>query len=399
MESIAFSPRRSLDGQNQLVHQSIGLAIPQLPLATQGRIPVLDGLRGLAILLVLLWHGVFQFESRRRILSTLLMFGRLSWSGVDLFFVLSGFLIGGILLDVKNSAHYFQTFYLRRAYRIVPIYALVLAVYVIGRHLLPVHIPMFADFWEGSIPSLAYATFAQNFWMARAGSFGPVAMIVTWSLAVEEQFYLTVPTVVRTLSRFQLVCVLGLVVLMAPILRSLLFLNFNHGDFAAYVLMPCRADGLSLGVLSALLVRDERVSKILLSKRTILCGVAGMLLAVLVWLSYQRYNELSRPMVTYGYSVLAVFYTCCLLIALTSNGWVRRVLSNRWLTKLGGIAYCTYLLHLPLMEASVRLLGLTAGPKIVVGRLLGCAEALVIAILSWRFFEEPMLRRGHAHKY
>ena len=90
------------------------------------RIPALDGLRGIAILLVLLRHAIFGvtsvqgLEAHSRLVSALLTAGQLSWSGVDLFFVLSGFLIGGILLDARPSLRYFQTFYIRRAYRILP---------------------------------------------------------------------------------------------------------------------------------------------------------------------------------------------------------------------------------------------------------------------------------------
>lgn len=94
------------------------------------RIPALDGLRGLAILLVLLWHCLFAEFTPIALIRKLLFVGKLSWSGVDLFFVLSGFLIGGILLDARSSPRYFQTFYLRRAFRILPLYFLVLSLYV-----------------------------------------------------------------------------------------------------------------------------------------------------------------------------------------------------------------------------------------------------------------------------
>src|SRR5246127_3054402 len=97
------------------------------------RIPALDGLRGIAIGLVLLRHAIFGvtsvegIESHSSLISALVASGQLPWSGVDLFFVLSGFLIGGILLDARPSPRYFQTFYIRRAYRILPLYFLVIA--------------------------------------------------------------------------------------------------------------------------------------------------------------------------------------------------------------------------------------------------------------------------------
>ena len=98
------------------------------------RIPALDGLRGAAILLVILRHSFFGLETQSHFLASILVAGQLTWSGVDLFFVLSGFLIGGILLDARDSPRYFQTFYIRRAYRIFPLYGLVSGLFLV-RHL------------------------------------------------------------------------------------------------------------------------------------------------------------------------------------------------------------------------------------------------------------------------
>ena len=147
-------------------------------------------------MLVLLCHSVFCMESSSRVLTKLLAAGLLTWSGVDLFFVLSGFLIGGILLDARESPRYFQTFYIRRAYRIFPLYGVMTFLFLM-RHLpfrlLPGH---FGDVSPLTIPWWSYVTLTQNFWMAQQGWYGAVAMAVTWSLAVEEQFYLTIPLLV-----------------------------------------------------------------------------------------------------------------------------------------------------------------------------------------------------------
>jgi len=169
----------------------------EAPLLLAGRIPALDGLRGVAILLVLLWHGLFEMNANSRVLSGLLALGKLSWSGVDLFFVLSGFLIGGILLDAKDSPHYFTTFYIRRAYRILPLYFAVIGVaYSIG-HLSTDFGWLGADLATMKIPWASYPTFTQNLWMAYLGTYGSFTLAATWSLAVEEQFYLTAPLLIR----------------------------------------------------------------------------------------------------------------------------------------------------------------------------------------------------------
>jgi peptidoglycan/LPS O-acetylase OafA/YrhL len=136
------------------------------------RIPALDGLRGIAILLVLMEHTIFQMQTKSQVFSNVLALGKLSWSGVDLFFVLSGFLIGGILLDARESPRYFQTFYIRRAYRILPLYAAITTIFLV-RHL-PFHfIPgSLGSFSPLNIPWASYVTLTQNFWMVKVGWFG-----------------------------------------------------------------------------------------------------------------------------------------------------------------------------------------------------------------------------------
>jgi peptidoglycan/LPS O-acetylase OafA/YrhL len=329
------------------------------------------------------------------------MAGRLTWSGVDLFFVLSGFLIGGILLDARNSPRYFKTFFIRRAYRILPLYGVVLVLFSL-RFVHQTAGPL-GGFSQSVIPWASYLTFTQNLWMALLGSLGVGAMAATWSLAVEDQFYLTVPLLVRKVSRSRLVIVLLGIIVAAPLLRTALHLFFRHGNLAAYVLTPCRADALSLGVLAAWLVRTPRYWRFLLAHRAALCWATGFLLIGVVVLSLRGY-EFSSTMVTVGYSWLALFYTGCLLMAVTqASGPMYRLLCNRTLMQLGVLAYCTYLLHLPLIEASRRMLGLqvrhSATSTQLLGGMIGIVVTLAIAKLSWTYFERPLLRRGHKYQY
>ncbi len=388
----------------EIVESAATTTFPNLPIINSStRIPALDGLRGIAILLVLLHHSVFTLQPSSRLLSRLLFPGRLTWSGVDLFFVLSGFLIGGILFDARDSSRYFKTFYMRRAYRILPLYAAVVALFSL--RFMPFHgtLGRFGNFSPSQIPWASYATFTQNIWMAFLGTFGATPMVVTWSLAVEEQFYLTVPFVIRKISRSHLVFALLAAVVAAPLLRTALYFSFPHGNFAAYVLMPCRADALSLGVLSALLVRTPRAWKLLLANRSALCWATGFLFLGLPVLAYRGY-PVSGPMVTGGYSWLALFYTGCLLIVVTAaSRAMQRVLCNRSLMQLGVIAYCTYLLHLPFIEGSRRILGLhfvySSAATQLAGGLIGIVLTIAIATISWTFFEKPLLRRGHRYQY
>lgn len=377
---------------------------PDLPVIDSStRIPALDGLRGVAILLVLLCHAVFEYHPRSVFFSDLIVVGRLAWSGVDLFFVLSGFLIGGILLDVKDSPRYFKTFYARRAYRILPLYAIVVALFSLRFLTSRGSAGPLGNFSVSPIPWASYVTFTQNIWMGLLGTFGAGTMAATWSLAVEEQFYLTVPFVIRKVQRSHLTVVLLSIIVGAPVLRTALHLFFVNGNFACYVLMPCRADALSLGVLCALLVRTTGSWKYLLAHRRALCWVTGLMSLGFIPLTIWG-DGMSTPMVTIGYSWLALFYTGCLLIAVTrADATVLRILSNQHLMQLGGLAYCTYLLHLSFMEGSRRFLGLrfplSSTTTQFVGALIGVALTLVVAKLSWAFFEKPLLCRGHAYKF
>ena len=371
------------------------------------RIPALDGLRGIAILQVLLWHGLFDNHATSSPEPGFWSLLHLTWSGVDLFFVLSGFLIGGILLDAKESPRYFATFYLRRAYRILPVYSVAVGIYAL--RYLPVES---LHRWAGatSIPLGAYFSFMQNFWMAAKGTWGTVGLAATWSLAIEEQFYLVAPLLVRRFSRAKLVYVLSAFALLAPMLRAGLLLGFHLNCLTAYVLMPCRADALCLGMLSAILVRDARVWGFLRRNRLILYWVTLGTLAGVLGLGYQGYTFCDRAMAVVGYSLLAFFYSCCLFIALAKTPVAQRLLCDKRLIRLGGISYCVYLVHLPLIEGCRYLLEMwllrlgVDSPQshrisVLPGAILGITLALVIAELSWWLLEQPMIRRGHAHQY
>ena len=386
-------PSRSAAGQTR--------SIAVLP---SKHIPTLDSLRGVAILLVLLRHSVAGAETTSKLWSSLLVPLRLTWSGVDLFFVLSGFLIGGILLDARHSPRYFRTFYIRRAFRILPMYYVFLGLYFVRRlgiHLVP---GVLGDASPMPIPLLSFVTFTQNFWMASFGWFGAWGIAATWSLAVEEQFYLTVPFLIRNVSTRRLYAVLGCIIIAAPILRAVLPHLMEHGDFANYVLTPCRADALSMGVVAALLYRNPGF-KIWLKRNTwVLYSVLLLTFVGILYLTGWAWEQYTPPMATWGLSCLALFYTCMLLsVVCQLNPIAEGVLRLKPLMKLGTVAYCTYLVHPVLMQAARTLLRshLRSSPAVVwpLGGLLGIGASLVVAYVSWTFFERPLVRYGHEFPY
>jgi peptidoglycan/LPS O-acetylase OafA/YrhL len=152
---------------------------------SKARIPELDGLRGLAILIVIAFHYVEPLHTTAQgTLRHVLAPVRMGWIGIHLFFVLSGFLIASILMATRDSPTFFRTFYIRRFYRILPLYLVVVAGCYVVHHLF-VRTP--------GPPLYQFLTFTQNFWMAAKGQFGIGLLSVTWSLAVEEQFYALLP--------------------------------------------------------------------------------------------------------------------------------------------------------------------------------------------------------------
>lgn len=372
-----------------------------------GRIPELDGLRGIAIGSVLIWHYFVAptVVASATPLSYALVFGRLTWSGVDLFFVLSGFLIGGILLDARKATNYFQIFYTRRFFRIVPIYAAILLalpalVYAVQRS-------RHGDLtWiiANDLPWYSYWTFTQNFWMAHAATLGGVALSVTWSLAIEEQFYLTLPLIVRLFhGRRLLACVIAGICL-APILRTAAHLLWPHNWLPAFALMPCRADALLLGVLAAMLLRDQAWKERIQSAKLFFIISMPVLLVGVAFLGWKSPDVRTPLMQTIGFTWLALFYVSVLLFALTRPASIiSRALRAKWLAWLGTIAYGTYLLHQLIQSLLFGYFwghGLEiTGVSSLLAALAALVLTLVIARLSWRFFEQPLIRFGHRSSY
>jgi peptidoglycan/LPS O-acetylase OafA/YrhL len=370
------------------------------------RIPELDGLRGLAILLVILFHylgetagsihnPVFRYLTRG--------FG-IGWVGVDLFFVLSGFLIGGILLTARESENYFRTFYLRRIHRIFPLYYAWLGVYAV---IVIAGLYFGYSSFKASSLDLAhlprYALFFQNFYGAKT----PLQFIwlaPTWSLAVEEQFYLVAPLMVRFLSERHLKIVLLAIITLAPIARLLTFLFIPNGNYLALIVTPCRADCLAMGMLAAIAIRSPAFWNFI-ERRPGLIRIAKFLAAVMImalcpWLALP-YNTLTT---TLGLSMVGAFFAyLVLLVIIESDGLPARFARNGFLRRAGTLSYCLYMIHHTVNLLVHRFF--SRNPAELRdwrdGAIFLLAAVLTwgIASLSWKFFEGPLMRRGHRYQY
>ncbi len=373
-------------------------AVLRAPLSSlprpEGRIRELDGLRGLAIVLVVLLHYVKDGVTGTGALYSLgLAPLRLAGTSVDLFFVLSGFLIGGNLLNVKRSDTYFRTFYLRRFYRILPVYFLWLLLFACGLALAD---PRMKGMFNQTLPLWSYPLFLQNFAMAIQGTYGAQWVMITWSLAVEEQFYLILPLAIRRLDGKRMLYLSIVAIVCAPLVRSVLW--FAGYPLAAYVLLPCRGDSLGAGVLLALLVRRPEALAWLERNRVRLYGTL-----VLLWCGTFVFAAKPNGLLatTAGYTWMAAFYLNLLTLAVVKPGRAERlVFGNALLVRMGIISYTVYICHHGVNGLVHKLL---RGTTPVIdswhsAAITASAFILVIAIAaaSWRFLENPLVERARS---
>jgi peptidoglycan/LPS O-acetylase OafA/YrhL len=360
-------------------------AAPTRP-STGARIAELDGLRGIAILLVLVFHyapatGPLRYLGK--------VFG-VGWTGVDLFFVLSGFLITGILLDSVGRPHYYRNFIVRRSLRIFPLYYACLVLYCVLTFL-PGTISVkdflgVGDAWwyVGYLGNIQ--VFLKNAW--------PGAAILTplWSLQVEEQFYLTFPWIVWATRRTTLARILLASVVGALVIRIALVWAMPKNLMGTYALMPCRMDALAMGGLVAIAVRErpEWLKGRWIGWVTGLSAAAFLLICGLV-----NSSPWSAPMRTLGYTAIDLAFTGVLVMLI---GWRQRSLLGlcrvRFLMWVGTISYGLYLLHVPALNISHRwvapLLGIP--PSSSSEFFVMMALAMGMAWISWTLFESPILR-------
>jgi peptidoglycan/LPS O-acetylase OafA/YrhL len=344
----------------------------RLPGTVREKIPQLDALRGIAILLVIAHNATLHYGTTSYLHP---LFDR-GWMGVDLFFVLSGFLISGILLDTKESPNYFKNFYARRVLRIWPLYYCLLAfMFVVLPHASASQgVAIFAK----SSPWWAYPLFLQNFLLPLStDAAGPLG--VTWSLAIEEQFYLVWPIIVRFLSKRQVAILAIAEIAASPFLRYFLAAHHIH----IYANFFCRLDGLMLGAFLAALVR----SKDFVRERYI--GLALAVLAVATPLAV-IFDLRQAEWIVFTFTSLAAG-AIVYLSMFWQQKWFQWPLANRFLLFTGTISYGLFLLH-KIAFAGVDGLHVNSAkhPLLALGVIL--IGSYVLAITSWNVLEQPFLR-------
>lgn len=348
--------------------------------SSHGRVPELDGLRGIAIAAVVFCHftGVNTPIAR----ATGAQYGYL---GVTLFFVLSGYLITGILLSMRPRADYFRAFYARRAFRIFPPYYLVL---VVGL-LLSIFIHGAQPTWEW-LTCFFYLSANIHVTPSPAIPFAVyTGLAVTWSLSVEEQFYILWAPLVRWVKGNYLVPALCAIILLGPGLRwatqvepSLRILN-SLANF----------DKLALGSLTCIAIRRWKPS--LAQTRLLLVVSASMFLAILYAGGFSptgAHNPLDASVAAFMFASLLAF----VILRKGSQEGLCRFLRLGPLLELGKVSYTLYLIHQPVMVVVDTLTSHFIPSSHVLERLVARPIALALAFLlaeaSWHFFEAPILK-------
>jgi peptidoglycan/LPS O-acetylase OafA/YrhL len=350
----------------------------------------LDGLRGVAILLVFFFHYGDLSHSSSGALRFIGLIKDGGWMGVDLFFVLSGFLITGILFDTRDHPHYFRKFYIRRALRLFPVFYGVAA-------LLLVLTPVFHLEWR---PAQAwYLFYSANFVQLHDFSLsfvGPFKLMHLWSLALEEQFYLVWPLVVLLVrDRSALLKVALGVAVVAPVLRIVL-LNLQVPALVIYYQLPTRMDGFAVGGALALLVRGRDLAVLAKPCRIIFPACLCILIGLAITRGTLKFTD--PWMIEIGYSTLAIMFGSLLILALQAEGLAPRLFDWSVLRFFGLISYGFYVYHelihnltKPIYNALVQHLHSLA----IAGVLYtACVLAIVtgLSFLSYRYFEAPFLR-------
>jgi len=345
---------------------------PASSLQTMGaHIRAIDGLRGIAILLVLLHHfGLFQP----------------GWAGVDIFFVISGFLITGILLRTKNSPHYFGHFYARRALRILPLYYVsILLFYLV---IFPIA-ERFASSPQYGFKDFTWFFFHLSNWWIGSGHMSSSPISHFWSLAIEEQYYFVWPLLVFLLSRKNL--------LRATIAIALLSFSCRVFDAALHpegigfnFYTPFRIEPIAIGSLAAILALDQHLWNKLVSYRPILFWGGFVVFTATTFLGD------NRAICVFGISAIGAVALAMLTDAATN----RSPFDTPFFRHLGKYSYALYVIHYPVYFLMSRIFqgwGRVWHP--VLTAAIGLPLTYLLARASWILIESPFLKLKNRFEY
>jgi peptidoglycan/LPS O-acetylase OafA/YrhL len=350
------------------------------------RLVALDGLRGLMTILVVVSHYFAEVPHG----ITALMVG---WIAVDMFFVLSGFLVGRLILDKQENDNFFTVFYARRVFRTLPIYFVCLIVNV-------VLLSVFTGHWvdaDGAFPIWSYFVFAQNFFMAATDGIGAHWLAPTWTLAIEEHFYLLVPALFFIVPRNRIAAVLAALALGAVAARmGTVALLGDKAAIAASVLLPNRADVLVMGLLAAVAIR----SKLPWPRLDLSMRVAPILLLAAIAAMTQFGGR--HAFIVFA-PLLTAVACAAFLLSLVRGAPEAKRFTGKFLGFFNTTSYAVYLTHLPVLGVMHGLL-LGTRPDIATPQQWAVTFAAlpVTVLVAWVLtvlVERPLTGYGRSWKW
>lgn len=339
----------------------------------------LDGLRAFAIIFVVIHHSHFLTDH-----GSLYQLSEMLGNGVDLFFIVSGFLITNILLNAKGEKHFFKNFYLRRILRIVPLYYFILS---LNFFIIPLINHPSLDKLKNAA-AWPYWLFLSNYYIAAKGKFENGLIDLSWSLSVEEQFYIFWSTAVYLLGRKQLKKLSLAILIFCPILRFIL-LHQGVNNVAIHVMSITRMDTLMMGALLALILKDS----IIRSRMYLLTLITSLGSFILLTNSSMTYTTIAN------YTLIGIAYASVLGLALNGHSLILKVLEYKPFALIGLYSYGIYLFHNPIQKAlrepiSNFLQKYSFEP--IWGQLLFYFIVLIISValssLSFNFYESKWLK-------
>jgi peptidoglycan/LPS O-acetylase OafA/YrhL len=359
------------------------------------RVAELDGLRGIAILAAVLYHyanNLIDADASKfnLVLKSITHF---FYTSIDMFFILSGFLLGGILLRNKQSGNFFKTFYMRRIYRIIPLYLLLLLLVILICNL---GIGKGTEWWfNDKIPLWVYFTFLQNIFMGMQNTIGNVWLGPTWSLGVEEQFYLIISILIYFSPKRTLLVILLVGMILAPVFRFhaptvYALSTFTHG----------RLDALFGGILVAIAYQNNNFVQYFKKHLIKFSGFTFVLFFISFLFTIGKWN---MPLFIVN-SWFSIIYMLVLLLVLCDAKNIFSKLSRiQFFVNLGLYSFSIYLFH----EIILGLFFLIFPGKLPqiksIQDIIMVSFCAILTFYSARFiyfrFEKKFMAIGHRYKY
>jgi len=353
---------------------------------------ILDSIRGLAIILVLLFH-CFPYIK---------IFG-IGWFGVDLFFVLSGFLITGILIDTIDHQHYWRNFAGRRVLRIFPIYYFSLLIFLVSN----IFFPSLND--HNTINFNFFTTYQWWYWLYipnwlvlfEGGWLPTVIFNHYWSLAIEEQFYLIWPVLLVLIYKWQpkYFIYVPLVFIVSSILLRFLFLHAEISEIAIYSFTFTRLDAIAFGSLAAIVVRYDQLVHFC-EKYVVFVLLLVLMVFVAGLFSSASLSPLSHYFLTFGYTINALMFTCFLIIAVSGARHliILKVFNNPVLRFFGKYSYAMYIFHWPVFRLFYEELVVLNNSRLLASAIV-VGTTILLSLLSWHLLEKQFLKLKINFKY